>query len=221
MELTQLRRFPRTEVDVPATYEVLGKKHRARAVMLGGNGLLLQVSELLPSGTELTVWFRPGKGLSVIEARAQVRYQSNDQRVGLEFTAIKPEDRKIILGIVLSHLREKRIFPRRPLVVQVEHDLGSFLAFSRNISVGGMFVGTKEHVLPDGSKITIRFPLDNGGPTIVAVAEVRYAVLGQGMGVKFIEIQPEDLVRCDLYVTKGESSVSGSERVPLTATSKA
>ena len=208
MEVNQLRKFPRTKVDIPATYELAGKKHRSRAVMLGGNGLLLQIPELLAPGTELKVWFRPAKRLAMVEARAQVRYQGHNHTVGVEFTQIKPEDRKIVLGLVLSKLRDKRIFPRRPLVVQVEHDAGSFLAFSRNISVGGMFVGTKEQVLPSGSKLILRFSLDDGGPTIVAQGEVRYSAKGNGMGVKFIDVEPEDLVRCDLYVTKGESSVS-------------
>ncbi len=55
MELNQLRKYPRAKVDFPVTYEVGGKKRRARAVMLGGNGLLLRVPHLLAPGTEVTV----------------------------------------------------------------------------------------------------------------------------------------------------------------------
>ncbi len=212
MTLNQLRKFPRTKVDFPVTYELAGKKHRARAVMLGGNGLLLQVPELLTPGTELKIRFRPDKRLPAVEVSAAVRYQSPSEGVGVEFKKIRPQDRKVVMGLVLSRLRDKRIFPRRPLVVQVEHDAGSFLTFSRNISVGGMFIGAKELVLPTGAKITLRFPMDDNGPTIVAAAEVRYAVGGQGMGVKFIAINPEDLSRIDLYVTKGESSVTAPGR---------
>jgi len=212
MALNQLRKFPRTKVDFPVTYELAGKKRRTRAVMLGGNGLLLQVTQLLTPGTELKVRFRPDKRFQAVEVGAVVRYQSPTEGVGVEFKTIRPEDRKVVMGLVLSRLRNKRVFPRRPLVVQVEHDAGSFLAFSRNISVGGMFIGVKDLVLATGAKLTLRFPIDDGGPTIIATAEVRYAVVGQGMGVKFIAIKAEDLNRIDLYVTKGESSVTAPGR---------
>jgi len=207
MELNNLRKFPRTKVDLPITYRLAGKNRRGRAVELGGNGLLLSGSEELIPGTELTFRFRPGKRLPMVEARAQVRSRVPGKGVGIEFTVISPEDRKVILGVVLSRLRQKRIYPRRPLVVQVDHGGGSLLAFSRNISVGGMFLGTKEP-LPTGSATTLRFPLDDGGPTIVAAGEVRYSAKSHGMGVKFTELESEDRSRIDVYVTKGESSVA-------------
>jgi c-di-GMP-binding flagellar brake protein YcgR len=206
MDFNNLRRFPRAKVNFPIMYKVGGKNHRGRALELGGNGLLLEGVLDLPPGTELTFRFRPGKRLQNVEARAQVRSQILGKGVGLEFTSISPEDRKVILGVVLSRLRQKRIYPRRPLVVQVEHGAKFLLAFSRNISVGGMFLGTKDP-LPTGSETILRFPLDDDGPTVVAKADVRYSAKGYGMGVKFTSLSPEDRSRIDVYVTKGESSV--------------
>jgi hypothetical protein len=208
MDFTRLRRFPRSKVDFLVTYETGGKKRRARAMMLGGNGLLLQVSESLLPGTELTVRFCADKRRPPIEAIADVRYHSRVTGLGVEFKRIKPQDRKTVLDTVLSSLRNKRINPPKPLVVQVQHDEGSFLAFSRNISVGGMFVATKDVMLVPGSGIALRFPMDDAGPTIATQAEVRYAVATQGMGTKFLGIKQEDLSRIDMYVTKGESSMS-------------
>ncbi len=74
-----------------------------------------------------------------------------------------------------------------------------------------MFIETEKQ-LSRGSRIKLRFPLDDGGPAVVATAEVRYAVKGQGMGVKFIAISPGDRSRIDVYVTKGESSVTRPDK---------
>ena len=207
MELNNLRKFPRVKVNFPATWKHAGKTRRGRAIGLGGNGLLLQVTEPLTPGTELTVRFRPNKRRPSVVVRAQVRREVPGHGFALEFTAVSPAHRQVILGVVLSRLRQKRRYPRRPFVVQVDHAGSTFLTFSRNVSVGGMFLATKEP-LPTGAQTTLRFPLDDGGPVIVANAEVRYSARKNGMGVKFAVLKPEDQNRIDLYVSKGESSVN-------------
>lgn len=207
MEFNTLRRFPRVNVDLAVTCTVAGKNRRCRIAELGGNGLLLKISDDLAPGTEMDVRFRPSKRHPSIGARAQVRCKVPARGFGMEFTAISPDDRQIILGVVLSRLRQKRRYSRRPFVVQVVHGKEYSLAYSRNISVGGMYLGTKNPLAP-GSIATLRFPLDDEGPTIEATGEVRYSVKGHGMGLKSIVLKPEDQSRIDSYVSKGESTVS-------------
>jgi hypothetical protein len=166
----------------------------------------LIIPDQLAPGTELDVNFRPRKRHPSVSARVKVRYQVPTGGYGMEFTAISPDDRQTLLRFVLSRLREKRRYPRRPFVVQVVHAKEHFLTYSRNISVRGMYLGTNDPLAP-GSIATLRFPLDDGGPTIVATGAVRYSAKGHGMGMMFIEVKPEDQSRIDFYVSKGESSV--------------
>ena len=207
MELNILRRFPRVKVDLAVTCKVAGKNRRCRIAELGGNGFLLKIPDHLAPDTELDVRFWPRRRHPSIGARARVRYQVPGRGYGMEFAAISPDDRQIILRFVLSRLREKRRYPRKPFVVQVVHGKEHSLTYSRNISVSGMYLGTKGP-LAAGSIATLRFPLDDGGPTIEATGEVRYSVKGHGMGLKLIAIKSEDQSRIDFYVSKGESSVS-------------
>jgi hypothetical protein len=206
MEFNTLRRFPRVSVDLAVTCKVAGKNRHCRLAELGGNGFLLNISDDLAPGTELDVKFRPRKRHPSISARVQVRYQVPAGGYGVEFTAISPDDRQILLRFVLSRLREKRRYPRRPFVVQVVHAKEHFLTYSRNISVRGMYLGTNDP-LAAGAIAILRFPLDDGEPTIHATGEVRYFAKGHGMGLMFIELKPEDQSRFDFYVNKGESSM--------------
>jgi len=205
MEFNTLRGFPRVNVDLAVACMVAGKNRRCRLVELGGNGFLLNISDDLAPGTELAVKFRPRKRHPSICARVQVRYQVPGRGYGMEFTSISLDDRQIILKFVLSRLREKRRYPRKPFVVQIVHGEEHSLTYSRNISVRGIYLGTKDP-LASGSIATLRFPLDDGGPTIMATGEVRYSATGHGMGLKFIALKPEDQGRIDSYVSKGESS---------------
>ncbi len=139
-----------------------------------------------------------------MDAAAKVIYLLGDQGVGIEFTEIKPEDRQTILRLVLHRTALKARDPRKPFVTQVESESTVLLGFSRSLSVGGMFIETKEP-LPEGSALRLRFHLENGGPIIVVMAEVRYVVRGVGMGVHFLDLLPADRSRIDVYLTRGES----------------
>jgi len=205
MEFNTLRRFPRVNVDLAVACMVAGKNRRCRLAELGGNGCLLNISGDLAPGTELDVKFRPRKRHPSIYARVQVRHHVPARGYGMEFTAISPDDRQIILRFVLSRLREKRRHLRKPFVVQIVHGKEHSLTFSRNVSGRGMYLATKDP-LASGSIATLRFPLDDGGPIVMATGEVRHSAPGHGMGLKFIALKPEDQSRIDSYVSKGESS---------------
>ncbi len=162
-------------------------------------------------GTQFRVRFRPAKHLPNIEAEARVIYQLGERGIGIEFTEIRPEARQALLRLVLHRIGVKRKHPRKPFVAQVEHDAGTILGSSKNLSVGGMFVETKEPP-PEGTSLKLRFHLDDGGPIVIVAAEVRYVINGMGMGVQFVELLPADLDRIDAYVTGGQSSAVTSHQ---------
>lgn len=211
MMLAQLRKFPRLGVDFPIEYTLNNSTHRGRALTLGGGGFFLGTSQAISPGTELTVRMRPAKHLSVVQARGKVRYQLPNRGVGVEFTQINPEDRQMILRLIRHRMAENRGFPRVPLAVQVGHEEGTFIGTSRDISVGGMFIETSKPVAAD-SNLKLRFNLDDGGPTVITAAEVRYAVDKLGIGVQFVDLLPSDQGRIGMYVAKEQpAAMAASE----------
>jgi c-di-GMP-binding flagellar brake protein YcgR len=154
--------------------------------------------------TKVAVRFRPARHLPFVEAKGRVRYQLPDRGVGIEFTEISPEQQQKILRLILHRLVKKRGLHRVPFVTQVEYEGGVFLGASRNISAGGMFIEMKGPLLP-GYRPRVQFHLDDGGPVIVATAEVKYSVAKLGMGVEFIDLSPADRKRIGDYIAKEES----------------
>ncbi len=134
---------------------------------------------------------------------ASVRYQLPGQGTGVEFTEIKPEDRQTILQVIFRRMSHKPLHTRKKLVAQVEYETGTFLGFSRDISVGGIFIETKSP-LPEGSGVRVRFHLGDGGPIVVVEAEVRYAIRDLCMGIEFVSLSPADRNRIEAYVMKAE-----------------
>jgi hypothetical protein len=161
---------------------------------LGGGGLFLEGSLPVPRGDELTVRFRPAKHLPVIEARARVLYESPGEGTGIEFVELKQEDRERILHLLVHRFSDKRKNPRIEFVTQVEHESGTSLGFSRDLSIGGMFIASTEPLL-EGTKVQLRFHMDDGGPIIETPAEVRFVVEKVGMGLSFLDLSPEDADR--------------------------
>lgn len=196
------------EGDFPVEFTAGEKTSKARATILGGAGLflLLRTDHDLQRGETLTVVFRPGKNVPKIEARAIVRSRS-DEGVGIEFTSMRPDHHQAVLRFIHEKMEEKRKDSRAPFVAQVHYQGGTFLGLSKNISAGGMFIETKES-LPVGTKLEMRFHLDDGDPIVVAMGEVMYQVNKLGLGVRFVDLRPEDEDRIEDYVAKGIAQVA-------------
>ena len=203
MERTR-RNYPRKRVFLPVEYSSESGTRETHALTLGGGGLFLGISETIATGTELSVRFRPAQHLPLVEAKAKVCYQVPGQGIGIEFTDIEPGDREMILLQISQRMAEKRIFPRAPLAVQVEHEAGSLIGVSKDISIGGLFIESNKPISTE-SRLRVRFHLDDGGPIVKATVEIRYVVAQFGVGVHFVEISPEDLSRIEAYVAKGDS----------------
>jgi len=196
-----IRKYPRVSASFPVECIVDRRKIRGRASILGGGGLFLQDPAQLPPNTEVTLRFRPAKHLPLIQAKAKARYSIPGQGSGLEFTQISPKHHQIILRLIHRRTANRRQHPRVPLVTQIYCKECMSLAFARDVSVGGMFIETRDPPSV-GSRIELRFHLDDGEPIVVAMAEVKYSVAKLGMGVQFIDMASPDRKRIEAYISK-------------------
>ncbi|PYV34473.1 MAG: hypothetical protein DMG22_05855 [Acidobacteria bacterium] len=198
-----LRKYPRLDVKIAAKYETgSAPETKSGSVMrLGGGGVFLSVSEAFAPGTELSIRFRLAPRQPVVETKAKVVYQGPDRGIGTEFLEISPEHRETILRFIHHKMEENRKFPRAPLAVQVEHSGGMAIGFSRDISLGGMFIETAEK-FDTNSPVHLRFHVDDSGQIVIAIAEIRYVVHKLGVGVEFNGMSPQDRDRIQSYVNK-------------------
>jgi hypothetical protein len=214
MDWTHLRKYPRLPVDLPAAYTINACIGQTRILNLGGGGLFLANLESIAVGDRLSVGFRPAKHFPHLVVKAEVRNLIPGKGVGVEFIEIDPEYRQRLMKFILRRIGESRQFPRVPLAVQIEHEQGMQIGFSRDISVGGMFIETKEPVAPD-TYLRMRFNIDDSGSIIIVGGEVRYAVEKIGMGVRFLELQPVDHNRIDVFLTKAEAIAGHRPDTPV------
>ena len=110
------------------------------------------------------------------------------------------DDRNAILRFIHQKNGDRRANPRAPLATQVQCDQCMSLAFSRDISLGGMFVETTE-MLPVGTALTVRFNLDEKDQVVTATAQVIYHVEKMGMGIVFVGSRPAR-VRSDPAISR-------------------
>jgi c-di-GMP-binding flagellar brake protein YcgR len=196
-----LRKYPRANFEFALEYTVGTQTFRTRATSLGGGGLLLKEQQGLSLGTEISVRFRPAKHLPIVQAKSKVNYHIPGRGTGIEFTEIRPEHRQILLRLIHHKTDNKRRSPRAPLPTQIECDECMSLAYSRNLSAGGMFIETASP-LPINAELSLRFSLNDNGPVVEARAKVTYQVAKMGMGVFFTDLSPEDRKRIEVYVTQ-------------------
>lgn len=157
---------------------------------LSGGGLFLSQTAGLEPGMQIALRFRPAKHLPVIEARANVLYVVAEQGAAVEFVDISPADRQKLLRLILRKSGDRRLQRRAPLATQVECDRCMSLAFSRDISMAGMFIETTDP-LPIGAALTVRFNLDNKDAIVTASAQVTYIIDDMGMGILFTDMDEE------------------------------
>lgn len=194
-----MRIYPRIDSDIPVQCATHNGKLRARALNLGGGGVFLDLAppELLHS--EVSVLFRPGRRAQAIKAHIVARHHSPGLGVGFEFTDIAPADRERILRMVLSRSAKDNEKSRMPLVTQVQHAGGSFLAFSRYLNTAGMFFETRE-TLPMGAEVLVRFRLGDNEKILAARAEIVYEIRRSGLGIKWAGLTRREIERIEAYL---------------------
>lgn len=195
-----VRRYPRVKVKFAVECFHGEESHRRRASMVGGGGMFLDSRRPEPVGSEFALRFRPAKHLPMIPAKAKVCYQVAGRGMALEFTEISGEHRAALLRWIHHRIGNKRQFQRARLATQVRCNDSMLLAFSHDVSEGGMFIESREPYVT-GSRISLRFNIDAESPAVVATGVVTYRVDKLGMGIQFIDMSPEDRQRIKDYVT--------------------
>ena len=171
-------------------YSVGERSFRGTAKTVSGGGLFLTNVEGLEVGLDVGLRFRPAKHLPVIHTNGRVLYLQPGNGAGVEFTDITPEDRITILRFIHLRNRDRRANPRAPLATQVQCDQGMSLAFSRDVSLGGMFIEATD-LLPVGSALTVRFNLNQKDQVVTTSAQVIYHLEKMGMGIVFTDLGKE------------------------------
>jgi c-di-GMP-binding flagellar brake protein YcgR len=172
---------------VPVDYSVGEKSFRAKAKTLSGGGVFLAATEGLEVGLDVKLHFRLSKNTPPLSTSGRVLYLHPEKGAGIEFISISEDDRGAILRFIHQKNKDRRANPRAPLATQVQCDQCLSLAFSRDISLGGMFVETTEMV-PVDTLLTVRFNLDEKDQVVTANAQVIYHVEKMGMGIVFVDL---------------------------------
>ena len=87
---------------------------------------------------------------------------------------------------------ERRAHDRSRLIVDVFFNGADAtgVASTKDISLGGLYMNTQT-VIPEGSLLTVRIPLQNDEQVVVN-AEVMYSNPGHGVGVRFHGLTEKD-----------------------------
>lgn len=121
---------------------------------------------------------------------------------------------------------EQRQVPRVSLFAQIvcEGQTAKRRSQTGDISVGGMFIDLFSAPFEAGELVTVLFTLEAGKPPIVVEGTVNYLQPGIGIGVRFLNLRPEDRQRVAAYVelalrgpaTRGGQPLRKSARVSVT-----
>ncbi|MDQ4121789.1 MAG: PilZ domain-containing protein [Acidobacteriota bacterium] len=102
-------------------------------------------------------------------------------------------------------MEERRLHPR--LSVATELWIGQDGIFTRSdeklldLSIGGAFIETSQHYSV-GCVLNLRFKLPDAARFLTCTAIVRNSRGGQGFGVQFLDLSPDDRWQLDSYIQK-------------------
>ncbi len=117
----------------------------------------------------------------------------------MAFTEINTEDRLRLLRLIHKKTGDRRARPRAPLATQVQAVESFSLAFSRDLSLCGMFIETAKPP-PVGAPLKVRFNLDDKNQVVITTARVHYQLRKMGMGILFDGLLPEHRRTIEEYI---------------------
>jgi PilZ domain len=96
---------------------------------------------------------------------------------------------------------DKREHRRARLITQVRCEaLGrEEMLLTRDVSVGGVFVSSKEP-FPMGSDIALALQLKTGGKPLSTHGKVVYSLKGLGMGIQFVDLNDDSRTTLQKFV---------------------
>jgi PilZ domain len=200
---SERRRVPRIPFKATSVVTETGSSQIvvAQTSELSRFGCFVETAKPYPQGTRVHIELTDGG--DVFTASAAVAYVTAEG-MGIVFSMVESEKYEI-LSKWLS--RTPRRSDRRSFGATAQvRDLGSRneqVLLTRDLSAGGCFVKTAAP-LPKGSRIRVR--IEHAGAKFTAVGRVTDNVSAEGMGVEFIEMEPDDRAILQKWLT-GETSV--------------
>jgi hypothetical protein len=186
---SERRRVPRIPFKATSVVTETGSSQIvvAQTSELSRFGCFVETAKPYPQGTRVHIELTDGG--DVFTASAAVAYVTAEG-MGIVFSMVESEKYEI-LSKWLS--RTPRRSDRRSFGATAQvRDLGSRneqVLLTRDLSAGGCFVKTAAP-LPKGSRIRVR--IEHAGAKFTAVGRVTDNVSAEGMGVEFIEMEPDD-----------------------------
>lgn len=183
-------------------------------------GAFIDAMNCYSPGTILKLRFRVSNIL--IETTAEVRYSLRKVGMGVRFVELKPDQVALLESLIENKplvlpppperlLKDRREGKRISYVCEVECQgggLGRLVTRINDLSMTGAFINSTTCYAP-GTVLALRFRVHD--MTIETSAEVRYSAKTKGMGVRFLDLKPEQ-------ATALESLIHGEPFVALPAT---
>jgi uncharacterized protein (TIGR02266 family) len=95
----------------------------------------------------------------------------------------------------VEHRRSDRRYDRR-LEIDITHEGQTFSTFTRNISLGGVFVD-HDRALPFGSRVSLKFRVPTQNDAIIVDGQVRWVEMEEGtvkgIGIRFEGLRARDV----------------------------
>jgi hypothetical protein len=207
---SERRRVPRIPFKATSVVTETGSSQIvvAQTSELSRFGCFVETAKPYPQGTRVHIELTDGG--DVFTASAAVAYVTAEG-MGIVFSMVESEKYEI-LSKWLS--RTPRRSDRRSFGATAQvRDLGSRneqVLLTRDLSAGGCFVKTAAP-LPKGSRIRVR--IEHAGAKFTAVGRVTDNVSAEGMGVEFIEMEPDDRAILQKWLTSETSVKDTSTRL--------
>ncbi len=215
------RRYKRvaTPESFQVTWQCPGIREICPATDLNMGGIFVVTEKLQSDGTRVRIKLpypggdimltgivrdlaQNGMGLEFVAIGAKERVKLDLLIKKLGMTAQEEGERKNAPRPIRAAEKEsgppKRRFPRvnlpKGLKVAWMHEKRQELTIAGTVSSGGLFVISQKPA-PVGTQVRLLFDIPGG--EVLATAVVRNQVQGRGMGVEFVEIQPNDRSRLE------------------------
>ena len=104
----------------------------------------------------------------------------------------------------MEHRRSDRRYDRR-VPIDFTHEGSSFSSYTRNISLGGVFIET-DQTLPFGAKVSLKFKIPTQAEVIEVEGQVRWLEMEEGqlrgLGVRFEGLRARDVWALNKFFEK-------------------
>jgi uncharacterized protein (TIGR02266 family) len=193
------RRFRRVALVERVEAEIGGRPCTVETRNISVGGMLIRSETTAAENETITLKFTLPGSNEEIRVRCAVQHASPGAFMGVRFLDLTPLAAAAIEKFVGENFekgeeQDGRMARRVPLVAKIEAQAGGFpfIALAENISEGGMLVRTTSP-LEEGSVVHLKFTLPRGEKEIAVNGTVRHVTPGYSMGVRFSNIDANDL----------------------------